>query len=48
MQSQRMVQWRLLMEEFYPTVIHVAGKDNDAADALSRLDIDDNGYDDMA
>lgn len=39
MPSQRMVQWRLLMEEFHPTVKHVAGKENDAADALSRLDI---------
>ena len=35
------------MEEFHPTVVHVAGKDNDAADALSRLDINDNGYNDM-
>ena len=35
------------MEEFHPTVVHVASKDNDAADALSRLDIDENGYDDM-
>ena len=42
MPSQRMVRWRLLMEEFHPTVLHVAGKDNDAADTLSRLDIDDN------
>ena len=29
------------MEEFNPTVKHVAGKDNDAADALSRLDMTD-------
>ena len=27
------------MEEFHPQVKHVAGKDNDAADALSRLDM---------
>ena len=47
MPSQRMVRWRLLMEEFHPTVVHVADKDNDAADALSRLDIDNNGYDHM-
>jgi hypothetical protein len=39
MPSQRMVRWRLLLEEFHPTIKHVAGKDNDAADALSRLDI---------
>ena len=35
MPSQRMVRWRLLMEEFHPTVVHVAGKDDDTADALS-------------
>ena len=39
MPSQRMICWRLLMEEFHQTVLHVAGKDNDAADALSRLDL---------
>ena len=45
MPSQRMVRWRLLMEEFNPTVKHVAGKDNDAADALSRLDMKDEPMD---
>lgn len=45
MPTQRMIRWRLLMEEFHPTVVNVAGKDNDAADALSRLDFDDNGDD---
>ena len=33
--SQRMVRWRLLLEEFHPQFKHVAGVDNDAADALS-------------
>ena len=34
------------MEEFHPTVVHVVGKENDAVDALSQLDIKDNkGYD---
>ena len=37
--SQRMVRWRLLLEEFHPQFKHVAGVDNDAADALSRLDM---------
>ena len=37
--SQRMVQWQLLLEEFHPTFKHVAGADNDAADALSRLEM---------
>ena len=30
---------RLLLEEFNPQFKHVAGVDNDAADALSRLDM---------
>ena len=45
MPTQQMVRWRLLLEEFHPIVKHVAGKDNDAADALSRLDIADNNLD---
>ena len=36
--SQRMQRWRLLLEEFHPQFKHVAGVNNDAADALSRLD----------
>ena len=42
--SQRMIRWRLMLEEFHPTVVRVAGKENDAADALSRLEMDDNEY----
>ena len=34
-----MVRWRLLLEEFHPQFKHVAGVDNDAADALSQLDM---------
>jgi hypothetical protein len=45
MPSQRMVQWRLMLEEFNPTIKHVAGKDNDAADALSRLEMKEKPYD---
>ena len=37
--SQRMTRWRLLLEEYHPKVVHIKGVDNDAADALSRLDI---------
>ena len=37
--SQRMIRWRLLIEEYHPTFVHVKGKNNDAADALSRLDM---------
>ena len=32
------------MEEFHPQVVHVFVKDNDAADALSHFDIDDNAF----
>ena len=39
MPSQRMVRWRLMLEEWHLTIKHVAGVDNDGADALSRLDI---------
>jgi len=45
MPTQRMVRWRLLLEEFNPIVKHVAGEKNDAADALSRLDMSDKPYD---
>ena len=37
--SQQMIRWRLLLEEFHPQFKHVAGIDNDAANALSRLDM---------
>ena len=48
MPTQRMVHWRLLLEEFHPIVKNVTGKDNDAADTLSRLDTSDNdGFDEM-
>ena len=39
MPSQRMMRWRLMLEEWHPTIEHFAGVDNDGADALSRLDI---------
>ena len=37
--GQRILRWRLILEAFYPRVPHMAGKDNDAADALSRRDM---------
>ena len=40
-----MVRWRLMLEEFHPKVLNVAGNENDAADALSRLDMADNPND---
>ena len=33
------------MEEYNPKVVHIVGVDNDAADALSRLDLTDKADD---
>ena len=34
-----MLRWRLLLEDFNPTVKHIAGGKNLAADALLRLEM---------
>ena len=36
-QSQRVMRWRLILEEFGPDIQHVSGEDNVVADAMSRL-----------
>ena len=36
--NDRITRWRLLLEEYGPTFLHVKGEDNVVADALSRLD----------
>ena len=38
--NDRITRWRLLLEEYSPTFVHVRGVDNVVADALSRLDKD--------
>jgi transposase InsO family protein len=38
--NDRIIRWRLQIEEFGPSFVHVKGKDNIVADALSRLDAD--------
>ena len=38
--NNRIARWRLLLEEYGPTYVHVAGKNNVVADALSRMDAD--------
>ena len=37
--SNRVMRWRLLLEEYGPDIQHLPGKHNIVADALSRLDI---------
>ena len=44
MPNQRMMRWRLLLEDFHPIVKHIAGDNNLSADALSRLKMEDNAY----
>ena len=36
-QSQRVMRWRLILEEFGPDIQHIKGVDNTVADAISRL-----------
>lgn len=38
--NDRIARWRLLLEEYGPTYVHVKGTDNVVADALSRMDAD--------
>ena len=37
--SQRVMRWRMILEEYAPEIIHIKGEQNIAADALSRLPI---------
>ena len=36
-QSQRVMRWRLILEEYGPDIMHIKGEDNIVADAISRL-----------
>ena len=36
-QSQRVMRWRLILEEFGPDICHIKGASNVVADAISRL-----------
>ena len=37
--TERVMQWRLILEEFNPTLLYIKGENNIIADALSRLDM---------
>ena len=36
-ESQRVMRWKLIIEEFGPNIQHISGVDNILADTLSRL-----------
>ena len=38
--NDRIARWRLLLEEYGPTYVHIKGSDNVVADALSRMEAD--------
>jgi hypothetical protein len=40
--NDRIIRWRLLLEEYGPEYVHISGKDNVVADALSRMEADFN------
>jgi hypothetical protein len=39
--NDRITRWRLLLEEYGPKYVHITGKNNIVADALSRLEKDE-------
>ena len=45
--SNRLIRWRMLIEEFGPKFQHVAGSDNIVADTLSRIDMEHRDRDEI-
>jgi hypothetical protein len=39
--NDRITRWRLLLQEYGPTYVHIAGENNIVADALSRIEKED-------
>jgi hypothetical protein len=37
--TERVMRWRLILEEFGPTLTYIKGKNNVIADTLSQLDL---------
>jgi len=37
--TERVMRWRMVLEEYHPELIYLKGKHNIVADALSRLDL---------
>ena len=46
--TDRVRRWRLIVEEYAPTIIYIKGVKNEVADALSRLPITDSPSDESA
>ena len=40
-ESQRVMRWRMILEEYDPEIIHIKGEENIYADALSCLPKED-------
>ena len=45
--TERVMRWRLIIEEFSPELVYIKGERNIVADALSRLSIDDSQVDQL-
>ena len=42
--TERVMRWRLLLEEFGPKLLYIKGEHNIVADALSRLDLSEEDF----
>ena len=42
--TERVMRWRLILEEFDPELVYIKGEHNIVADALSRLRLSDDDF----